>query len=379
MTPPRTYLDYNATTPPDPAVVAAMQHMLTTCWANPSSGHLFGAEAAQAVEAARRSVARLINAQPADLVFTSGGTEADNTALRGVLAAQPAKRHLVVSRIEHHAVFELAEKLEHEGVAVTWLDVDTDGQLDLQQLADVLRPDTALVAVMLANNETGVVYPLRQIADIAHARGVPVFSDAVNALGKIAVDVQALGVDLLALSGHKVYGPKGVGALYVRPGTPLAQWQTGGGQEHGRRGGTLNAPGIVGLGKACELLAERRPWAQPHLGALRDQLEARLTELGVPLRFVGRKAPRLPNTACVCFVDRIGADLVALLSERGVCVSAGAACVAGHTEPSHVMRALRVPPEAAGGQLRFSLGLPTTAAEIDTAVAALKEVLADAT
>lgn len=378
MTPPPAYLDNNATTQPDPRVVSAMQRMLTEHWGNASSAHAFGADAAVAVEAARRQVATALGAAPSDIVFTSGGTEADNAALRGVLAAQPEKRHLIISAIEHHAVIETAEQLEHEGVAVTRLGVDGDGRLDLDELRRAMRPDTGLISLMLANNETGVIFPLPAVVELARERGVPVHTDAVNALGKTPVDVNALGVDLLSLSGHKIYGPKGVGALYMRPGTPFRKWQIGGGQERGRRGGTLNSPGIVGLGTACALLHEQGPEVNARIRELRDGLEARLRTLDARVHFIGHRDERLPNTACVCFEGLIGETLVTLLSEAGVYVSSGAACAAGAIEPSHVLKALGVPTAVAGGAIRFSLGRNNTTADVERLFAVLPGVLCEA-
>lgn len=372
------YLDNNATTQPDPRVVTAMTRMLTDDWGNPSSGHHVGARAAVHVEEARRHVAQLIGASPADIVFTSGGTEADNAALRGVLSALPGKRHLVISAVEHHAVIETAEQLAHEGVDVTHVEVDGDGRLDLEDLESAICDDTALISIMLANNETGVIFPIRQVSEIARARGVLVHTDAVNALGKTPVNVDDLGVDLLSLSSHKIYGPKGVGALYIRRGTPYRKWQIGGAQEHNRRGGTLNAPGIVALGTACRILHEQDPDVNERIRALRDRIETELARQSSNTHFIGRAAQRLPNTACVCFEGLIGETIVVLLSDAGICVSSGAACAAGEVEPSHVLRAMRVAPRLAGGEIRFSLGRTNTDADVDRLFDVLPTVLKQA-
>ncbi len=360
-----TYLDNNATTRPDERVVAAMLPLLTELYANPSSGHRFGAEAAARVESARHSVARLIGARDSEIVFTSGGTEADNAALRGVLAAQPDRRHLVISAVEHHAILETAEHLAHEGVAVTHVGVDGQGRLDLDQLAAAIRPDTALVSIMLANNETGVVFPLRQVCDLAAARGVLVHTDAVNALGKMPVNVDELGVALLSLSGHKIYAPKGVGALYIRRGTPFVACQHGGAQERQRRGGTLNAPGIVGLGVACELLHEHGAATAERVRGLRDRLESELLARFPFVQVLGRETERIPNTTLACFAGIPAEPLLILLSEAGICASGGAACASGSLEPSHVLQAMRIPPQVAQGEVRFSLGRYSTAEDID--------------
>jgi cysteine desulfurase len=360
-----TYLDNNATTRPDDRVVAAMLPMLTEFYANPSSAHQFGAQAAAQVEAAREQVAALIGARDSEIVFTSGGTEADNLALRGVLAADPRKRHLIVTTVEHHAIVETAEQLEHEGYAVTHLPVDAHGRLDLAAAAAAIRADTALISLMLANNETGVIFPVREVCEVARQRGVPVHTDAVNALGKIPVKVDELGVALLSLSAHKIYGPKGAGALYVRRGTPLVPCQRGGSQERKRRGGTLNVPGIVGLGMACQMLREQEPMVNARIGALRERLEAELRRRCPDVCVMGSESPRLPNTACVCFPGIPSEPLVILLSEAGICVSTGAACASGSLEPSHVLRGMGIDPQIAQGEIRMSLGRFNTDADLE--------------
>ena len=371
-----TYLDNNATTRPDERVVAAMLRMLSELWANPSSGHRFGAQVAAEIEAARARVAALIVARDSEIVFTSGGTEADNAALRGVLAANPAKRHLIVSAVEHHAVLETAERLEHEGACVTRIGVDHEGRLDLAALADAIRDDTALISVMLANNETGVIYPLQEICAVAQPRGVPVHTDAVNALGKIPVNVEALGVSLLSLSGHKIYGPKGVGALYIRRGTAFQACQTGGAQERQRRGGTLNAPGIVGLGMACQALRDEATSFCERIAVLRQRLESELQRRFPQAQIMGAGATRLPNTTLVCFAGLSSEPLLILLSEAGLCASGGAACASGSLEPSHVLKAMGISPEVAQGEARFSLGRFNTDADIDRLFAILPTAIA---
>jgi cysteine desulfurase len=373
-----TYLDNNATTRVDDAVIAAMAPYFSDYYGNPSSLHTFGAQVAAQIESARSSVARLIGARDSEIVFTSGGTEADNAALRGVLAARPNRRHVVLSAVEHHALIELGEAVEREGVAVSWVGVDRDGRLDLDGLSAALRDDTALVAVMLANNETGVVYPLKEVCALAHARGALVHSDAVNAAGKMAIDVEALGVDLLALSAHKVYGPKGVGALYIRRGTAFRPLQIGGPQERHRRGGTHNVPGIIGLGAACDLLVSHLERGQEtaRVEALRGALEAGLKERFVDSEIVGAGAPRLPNTTCVCFPGVEAEALLLLLSEARICASSGAACSSGSLEPSHVLKATGIPPEIAQGQIRFSLGRYNTEADVSRLLEVLPDLVA---
>jgi cysteine desulfurase len=366
-----TYLDNNATTRPDERVVAAMLPLLTEHYANPSSGHRLGTQAAAEVEQARTRVARLIGARDSEIVFTSGGTEADNAALRGVLAATPAKRHFVISAVEHHAILETAERLEEEGATVTRLGVDRQGRLDLDALAAAIRDDTVLISIMLANNETGVIFPLGEVSRIAQQRGVPVHTDAVNALGKIPVSVDELGVSLLSLSSHKIYGPKGVGALYIRRGTPFRAWQSGGGQEGGRRGGTLNAPGIVGLGVACQILSEQGATDRARVQKLRDRLETELRRRFAEARIIGAGSERLPNTTLVCFPGLSAQAVLISLSEAGICASGGAACSSGAVEPSHVLKAMGIRGYTGQGAVRFSLGRFNTEADLDRLFAEL--------
>lgn len=372
---PITYLDNNATTRVDPRVAAAMAPLLAEEYGNPSSLHRLGAQAAARVEEARQQVARLIGARDSEIIFTSGGTEADLTALRGVVAARPSRRHVVISAVEHHAVVEPAELLEREGYEVSRVRVDREGQLDLDHLRDSLRDDTALVSVILANNETGVIYPLKQVCELAQARGVLVHTDAVNALGKMPVDVEELGVDLLSLSAHKIHGPKGSGALYLRRGTPLRPLLIGGPQERHRRGGTLNAPGIVGLGAACAVLYESGAAMMAAVGRLRERLEDELRRRFSDVYICGAGAARVPNTTCACFPGISSEALVLLLSEAGLCVSSGAACSSGSQEPSPVLLAMGIPPEVAQGQVRVSLGRFNTEADVERLLAVLPDML----
>jgi len=369
------YLDNNATTRVDQRVVAAMLPLFSERYGNPSSAHHFGAQVAVEIEQARRRVAELIGARDSEIVFTSGGTEADNAALRGMLAARPSKRHIVIAAVEHHAILETAEQLEHEGVEVSQVGVDGDGRLDLDALANAIREDTTLISAMLANNETGVIFPLSAVSRIAKQRGVLVHTDAVNAAGKTPINVDELGVDLLSLSSHKMYGPMGVGALYIRRGTPFRPILIGGPQERQRRGGTLNAPGIVGFGKACEILSQVGAAEGERIAMLRERLEAELTRRFKDVVVLGAAAERLPNTSCVCFPG-VGAEAVLiLLSEAGICVSTGSACSSGSLDPSHVLSAMGIDPHVAQGQIRFSLGRFNTDRDIDRLLEVLPPIL----
>lgn len=375
MSAPIVYLDNNATTRVDPRVIDEMLPFFGESYGNPSSTHQFGAGVAAQLEEARGRVAGLIGARDSEIVFTSGGTEADNAALRGVLAARPSKRHIVISAVEHHAVLDMASLLERGGVEVTRVAVDAEGSLDLDMLASSLREDTALVSIMLANNETGVVFPVKEVCRIAKARGVWVHTDAVQAVGKMPVNVDELGVDLLSLSAHKIYGPKGVGAFYIRRGTPFRPMMIGGHQERDRRGGTQNAAGIVGLGKACELLSGECADEHARVRELRDLLERRITERFDNARVMGGGVERLLNTACVCFAGIEAEAALVLLSERGFCASSGAACASGSLDPSHVLAAMGVEPHIAQGEIRFSLGRFSSEADVDALLDAMPSVV----
>jgi len=362
----RIYLDHNATTPLDALVLEAMLPVLREGFGNASSLHWFGQRARAAIDQARGEVAGLIGAAPAEIVFTGGGTEADNLALRGVVAAaREPRRKVVFSAVEHHAIVHTARALGEEGVPVQAVRVGTDGRLDLDDLRAKVDETTALVAVMLANNETGLIQPLAEVARLAHEKGALVHCDAVQAVGKVPVDVGALGVDLLALSAHKIYGPQGVGALFVRRGSRMKPLLRGGSQERNRRAGTENVAGIVGLGRAAALAAARLAAEGPRLSALRDRLEARL--LAVPGARRNGEGPRVPNTANVSFERTEAESLLLALDLEGLAVSTGAACAAGAMEPSHVLKAMGLPPERVQGSVRFSLGRGNTEAEIDRA------------
>lgn len=366
------YLDNNATTRLDPRVLEAMLPYLTEQYGNPSSLHHFGAQVGARIEAARSTIAATIAARESEIVFTSGGTESNNVALRGVLAARPGRRKLVISAVEHHAILEPAEALTREGFEVVRIGVDSAGHLDLTAMEAAVDDRTALVSAMLANNETGVIFSVARVSEFARRRGALVHTDAVNALGKIPVNVASLGVDLMSISAHKIHGPKGCGALYLRRGTPLSPLIIGGPQERQRRGGTSNVAGIVGFARACELLDLP---AMNSIAALRDELEREIVSQLPQTRVIGRECERIPNTLCVC-IPGVGSEAVLLLlSEAGVCASSGAACSSGSLEPSHVLQAMGIDPTIAQGQLRFSLSRFTTRDEIERVLEVLPRVV----
>jgi len=371
----RIYLDHNATTPLDPRVLDAMLPYLREAFGNPSSLHWFGQRARAAVEDARARVASLLGAEPAELVFTASGSESDNMALRGAVAkARAARCRVVVTAVEHHAVLHCAKALGEEGGSVGIARVGEDGRLDLDDLRAKLEDSATVASVMLANNETGVLQPVAEAARLAHERGALVHCDAVQAGGKAPLDVRALDVDLLTLSAHKLYGPKGIGCLYVRRGTPLAPLVRGGAQERNRRAGTENVAGIVGFGVAASLAREGLAAETERVGALRDRLEARLLEVLGARR--NGSLGRLANTANVSF-DGVDAEaLVIALDLEGVAASTGAACAAGGVEPSHVLKAMGFPPERVQSSLRLSLGRTTTEAEVDRAADVIVAVVA---
>jgi cysteine desulfurase len=362
----RIYLDHNATTPLDPRVLEAMVSVLREGFGNASSLHWFGQRARAAVDEARGEVAALIGSTAAEVVFTGSGTEADNLALRGVAtAAREPRRKILYSAVEHHAVVHTARALGEEGVPVEAVRVTAGGIVDLDDLRAKLDERTALVAVMHANNETGLVQPIAEVVRLAHEQGALVHSDAVQAAGKVPLDVRALGVDLLALSAHKIYGPQGVGALFVRRGTRLKPLVRGGAQERNRRAGTENVAGIVGLGRAAALATRDLAAEAPRLAALRDRLESRL--LAVPGARRNGDGPRVPNTVNVSFERTEAESLLLALDLQGLAVSTGAACPAGDMEPAHVLRAMGLPPERVQGSVRFSLGRSTTEGQVDRA------------
>lgn len=377
----RVYLDYNSTTPLAPEVLQAMMLFLTEDYGNASSIHSLGQRARAGVEQARAQVAALIGARDKEIVFTSGGTEADNLAIRGVVGAAEqarksgASRHVITSTIEHHAVLNTCQALETEGVRVTYVPVSAAGLVDPDDVRRALTPDTVLITIMHANNELGTVQPIAEIAAIARGHKVPFHTDAVQSVGKLPVNVKDLGVDLLSLSAHKIYGPKGAGALYVRRGTRLRPLFFGGHHERDRRPGTENVAGIVGLGAAAELARHKLEEEAPRLAALRDNLEERILA-SIPHTGVnGDRHRRTPNTTNIYFDFIEGEPLVIALDLKGVACSTGAACSAGAVEPSHVLTAIGLPPERARASLRFSLGRGVTREEIDYVVEVLPGVV----
>jgi len=371
----RIYLDHNATTPVDPRVLDAMLPLLRDDFGNASSLHHFGQRARAALEDARAEVAALVGASAAEVVFTGSGTEADNLALRGLaLASAEPRRAVVHSTIEHHAVLHTARALSTEGVRVDTAAVGEDGVVDLDALAARVDERTAVVAVMLANNETGVVQPIADVVRIARARGALVHCDAVQAAGKLPIDVRALDVDTLALSAHKLYGPKGTGALWIRRGLKLKALLYGGSQERNRRAGTENVAGIVGFGRAAAIAKDELDGGPARLSTLRDDLEKRL--LDIPGARVNGTGPRVPNTTNVSFDGCEAESLLLALDLGGIAVSTGAACAAGAVEPSHVLRAMGLPLQRVQASLRFSLGRGTTAEEVQHAGAAVADAVA---
>ena len=365
----RVYLDHNATTPVEPEVLDAMLPYLSAEFGNAASIHSFGQRARAAVETARESVAALIGARPQEIVFTSGGTESDNHAIFGIVeAAGGHEKHVITTDIEHEAVLNTCQALEKQSVSVTYLSVDRDGRIDLEALRRAIRPETLLISIMHANNELGTVQPLEEIGRIAAEADVYFHTDAVQSAGKIPIDVKAMRVDLLSLSGHKFYAPQGIGALYIKGGTRLRQLLYGGHHQRGFRPGTENVAGIVGLGKAAEMARAALAQDAKRISALRDKLEHGLLARVPDSSVNGARAPRTPNTTNLLFPGLEGEALVIALDLKGLACSTGAACSSGALEPSHVLTAIGLPPEEARASLRFSLGRHTAAEEIDFAL-----------
>lgn len=377
-TPNVIYMDNNATTRVAPEVVAAMMPFLTESYGNPSSMHTFGGLVGQSIKDARAQVAALLGAEPGEITFTSCGTESDSTAILSALRTYPEKRHIVTTRVEHPAVKNLCENLEtitgHK-YRVTRLKVDADGMLDMAEYQAALTEDTAIVSVMWANNETGVIFPVADMARMAKQRGILFHTDAVQAVGKIAIDLKSLDIDFLSLSGHKLHAPKGVGVLYIKRGTLFVPFMAGGHQEHGRRGGTENVASIVGLGRACELAAEKMLEENGRVKQLRDRLEEKLLTIIPKSMLNGHKTERLPNTANISFEYVEGEAILLHMNQHGICASSGSACTSGSLEPSHVLRAMGVPFTAAHGSIRFSLSIYNTAEEIDTVIAKMPAII----
>lgn len=370
------YVDNNATTRVAPEVIEAMLPFLDDMWGNPSSMHTFGGQVAKHIATARERVAQLLGAaRPDEVVFTSCGTESDNAAIRSALHTQPDKRHIVTTTVEHPAVLTLCQHLEKEGCEVTYLSVDGKGRLNLDELRSSLRDDTAIVSIMWANNETGTMFPIEDIAAIVSDRGVLLHVDAVQVAGKVPLDLTRTPIDFLALSGHKIHAPKGVGTLYIRRGTPFSPFIVGGHQERGRRGGTENVASIVGMGAAAELAFKGISDEPARLASMRDRLQSGIIE-SVPRCVVnGDVEHRLPNTANISFESIEGEAILLMLNEYGICASSGSACTSGSLEPSHVLLAMGIPHERAHGSIRFSLSRYNTPEEMDYILEKLPPVI----
>jgi cysteine desulfurase len=369
------YFDNNATTQVADEVFEEMQPYFRRLYGNPSSMHTFGGQVGIRIREARERVAQLLGCDPSEIIFTSCGTESDSTAIHGALAALPQKRKVITTRVEHPAVLAVCRDLESHGYTVVELGVDKVGQLDLDELEHQLDDDTALVTIMYANNETGVVFPIEQIAEMVTNRGIIFHTDAVQVVGKVPLNLAHSPINLLSLSGHKLHAPKGVGVLYVKKGTRIAPFLLGGHQESGRRAGTENVPGIVGLGKACELAAQHMADENTRVKRLRDKLETALLETCPDSRVNGDPDHRLPNTTNISFEYVEGEAILLLLDRHGICASSGSACTSGSLEPSHVLRAMGVPFTAAHGSIRFSLSRYNTEDEVDFAIEKMPEII----
>lgn len=369
------YMDNNATTKVAPEVLEAILPFFKENYGNPSSMHTFGGAVGREIVSAREKVASLINAEPGEIVFTSCGTESDSTAIWAAIRSNPDKKHIITTRVEHPAVKNLYEYLAKNGYRVTWVPVDKEGVLDLDFLYSRLADDTAIISIMWANNESGVIFPIEEIAETIKGQGIVFHTDAVQAVGKIPVDVRQTGVDMLSLSGHKIHGPKGIGALYVRKGTKFAPFLIGGHQERNRRGGTENVASIVGLGRASELASEQLEDMNSRVRAMRDRLEEGLLQNVPNTLRNGKKDSRLPNTTNVSFEYVEGEAILLMMDQLRICASSGSACTSGSLEPSHVMRAMGVPFTAAHGSIRFSLSTYNNEKEVDFVVENLPPII----
>ena len=369
------YLDNNATTRIAREVIEEMLPYLSELYGNPSSMHTFGGQLHRKIEEARESVAKLIGALPEEIIFTSGGTESDNTALMSAVETYPRRKHVITTRVEHPAVLNFCQHLGRKGFRVTYLPVNNLGQIDLDWLRKSVDDDTALVSIMYANNETGVIFPIREIAELLRERGILFHTDAVQAVGKIPIDLGMLPVDMLSLSGHKLHAPKGVGALYVRKGTRFSPYLIGGHQERGRRAGTENVASIIGMGKACQLATMNPGEEMQSVSALRDKLEDALLSCCPDVRINGDRKNRLPNTANLSFEYVEGEAILLRLNEYDICASSGSACTSGSLEPSHVMRAMGVPFTAVHGSIRFSLSRYNTDEEISKVIELMPPII----
>ncbi len=369
------YLDNNATTRVDDAVFEEMRPYFCELYGNPSSMHYFGGQVQRKVDEARQRVASLIGAHPEEIIFTACGTESDNAAIRSALEVFPNKRHVITTRVEHPAVLTLCRGLSKHGYRVTELNVDGEGRLDMDELRSAIDENTAIVSIMYANNETGVIFPIEEIGRLVKEKGALFHTDAVQAVGKIPLNMTESTIDMLSLSGHKLHAPKGIGILYVRRGVPFRPLLVGGHQEKSRRAGTENTASIIGLGKACELAGNHLVDENTRVKAMRDRLERELLRLIPAARINGGQAERLPNTLSIAFEFVEGELILLYLSELGICASSGSACTSGSLEPSHVLRAMGVPFTCAHGSIRFSLSRYTTDEEIDTVIRELPQII----
>jgi cysteine desulfurase len=369
------YLDNNATTKVADEVLETVLPYFTQLYGNPSSMHTFGGQVGQRIRDAREQVAALLGALPEEIVFTSCGTESDNAAIRSALLTRPDKKHIVISRVEHPAVHALCSHLSTQGYRVTELPVDKNGILDLENLEKSLTPDTGIVSLMWGNNETGVIFPVEEAAKMAHEKGILFHSDAVQTTGKIPVNMKNNVIDMLSISGHKLHAPKGIGVLYIRRGTKFSPFLIGGHQEKGRRGGTENTAGIIGLGKACELAAQNIEKENSHVRRLRDKLESELLKKIPQSRVNGDIQNRLPNTTNISFEYVEGEAILLLMNELGICASSGSACTSGSLQPSHVLRAMGVPFTMAHGSIRFSLSVYNTEEEVDFVIEKMPAII----
>ena len=369
------YFDNNATTQVAPEVLEAMLPFFKDMYGNASSMHSFGGQVGKYIATAREQIADLLGALPDEIMFTSCGTESDNTAVISAIETQPEKKHFITTRVEHSAMLAMGDYLEKKGYEVTYISVDSKGQLDLAELEAAIRPDTALVSTMFANNETGTIFPVAKIADIVKSKGVLFHVDAVQAVGKEIIDLQKLPIDFLALSGHKLHAPKGIGVLYIRRGTRFRPFLRGGHQERGRRAGTENAPYIIGLGKACELAGSNILKERTEVARLRDMLEQGILAKFGHAIVNGDREHRLPNTTSIAFEAVEGEAILLMLDQFGICASSGSACTSGSLEPSHVLRAMGVPFNYAHGSIRFSLSRYSTEEEVKKVIEVTPKII----
>lgn len=369
------YLDNNATTKVAPEVKNEMERFFSELYGNPSSMHFFGGQVQKYVDEAREKVASLVGADPSEIIFTSCGTESDSTAIYSAIRSFPDKRHIITTAVEHPAVLNLCKYLETQGYRVTYLGVDENGMISLEELEEKITSETALVSIMWANNETGVIYPVEKAAEICHKKGVLFHTDAVQAVGKIPINLSKTHINMLSASGHKIHAPKGIGFLYVKKGTPFVPFLIGGHQEKGRRAGTENVPYIIGLGKASELALLNIDKENTYVKKLRDMLEDRILNKIDNIKINAKNSPRLPNTSSISFGYVEGESILLLLSEKGICASTGSACSSGSLEPSHVIMAMNIPILYAHGTIRFSLSVYNTEDDIEYLVEVLPDII----